>query len=340
MDYDECNDYDNDDYDNNKLILDNFLNVIKIIINKSNINIIIYKNNNKNEVEINLSENILDFKDFIQFLDYSLYVPTHLFIRTSNNKSVHSMIFNCTNTFTMMKYSHSYSPFRKPYIYTKKIYEWCIFNNQIINNIMLSDIKINLDKNFNDTILIYFNEVISSLPTYIHSSEYSNIIQTDIFCKYITIIFDEICDYDYTMNNILDIKINNIDVKFKCIFKNLNYNSISNSNSIALYLIFISIDNINLSYMYNKNCIECIKHNKFSDLPKFKKLINNNRDKFNNKLNQIIPNILDCTMHYNQNHDIFRKFDKNKFNINVADILSKLNLSTTQKIFRIRYNYI
>jgi hypothetical protein len=291
-------------------LVPNFIRMIKITIINSDINIMILSENK--EKHINLSDNILKFDDILINYCDSYIPPIHMFFRVSNNKNNHSLIFN-------------------------KISKYYIYDNLLVNDALLTYYTLEFNKNVDDTILIYFSEIIYHLPSYIHLMDFNENIEIHNYCKYITIIFDEICDYNYTMNNILDIKINNIDVKFKCIFENLNSNN--SDFTMALHLIFVSINNINLSYISSRNCIACKIYNKFTNFTIFNKLIKYDKNNYDGKLNQIMPNILDCDKHRDFNIKIFA-YVQDYFAIKIADILSKLNLSTTQKIFRIRYNYI
>jgi hypothetical protein len=178
------------------------------------------------------------------------------------------------------------------------------------------------------------NDIYWHLSPYSHITVEQNKIESDVFYKYITIEFNEIIDYDYNINNsFVDIKVNNIDVyvKFKCKIKDTDTNS-------ELNLIIVSIDGKNSSYIEGKNCRACKKLNDFSKMSIFGKLIKYDKDKYDNKLNQIMPNILDCDGHYYVNKNIFEILKCN-FQINITDILNKLNIISSQKSFMVRYNF-
>jgi hypothetical protein len=194
--------------------------------------------------------------------------------------------------------------------------------------VILNGIKIYLDKNIDDTIIIYCTPVQYCLSPYNFSYYISDSIKLKSFCKYITIIINDLCDYDYNIiNESFNIKVDNIDVVFKC--------KISNKN---LDLIYLSINNKPTNYIVGKQCKSCKQYNNFKKMLTFEKLIKNNKDKYDENLNQIMPNILDCNDHFNHNENVFYCI-KDRY-INVYDILEKLNIKTNNKLFKIRNNFV
>jgi hypothetical protein len=311
--YDE-NNYD-DDYNN-----DIYYYKITIELINSKININKYTNKNDEEhVVLSLSDGKLYFKDI--FTKYNNYSYVNLFFSITNDDS------NCK----MHYLSKKIDPFRSPYI--------DIHDNLLLDSISFyrlvyfSEYLIFGDITKNNTIIIYSNIHHMCISPYYFGDDYACEINLNQFCKYISIYLNKLCNYNSINNDMLDIKINNIDVKFKYVLKNLK-----SDNTMVLHLIFISIDNLNTSYLESKNCKKCKKYNNFLDLMPFAKLIKYNKNNYNKNLNQIIPNIFDCDKHHDLNSDIFRKIIN--FKINISDILSKLNIITTQKIFVINYNYI
>ena len=293
-------------YDFNRKKIDifpsDFIKIIKITNISNKFNIKLNKNNDKEENFI-INEECIDFRKILDCLNRcSYYVITHLLFRITNNKANHKIKYSIDNYLDL-------------------------YDNLLLNDVSIWNIKICPDKTINDTIIIYCTAVEYHLTPYKFFNYYTENIYFESYTKYITIFLNDLYDYDYNIMNVpLEVKVNNIDVRFKC--------KISDKK---IDLIFISINNIPTSFIIGKNCLACKRYNDFKNMPTFKKLIQNNRNNYDENLNQIMPNILDCDEHFYHNQTIF-DYIKEKY-INIVDILEKINIYTKETKFKIIYNF-